>query len=382
MSNHRSVRILAAMALAALVVAGCATGPKPAPPAQEAAEQPLRPFPEDAWRGVHIYLSGRDDLPLLHRAITEVLAPRGANTLILEIDYNYQFTSHPEVGLTSGMNKQDARELAALCRAQGIRLIPQFQCFGHQGHRPIGLLAAHPELMAPPNPDYSDPHHYHVSWNPLHPKTNEIVFALIDELIDAFQPEYFHVGLDEVMLFPDDTTPFYSGESHAEVFAKAVNDLYAHVVTEKGLTMLMWGDRLIPKSYMTWSSYETSHNGTEAAIDLIPKDIIICDWHYLYMPNYRSVRLFLDKGFRVWPTSWKSPSAALAFYRSSQRDATDRMLGHLCSSWCGMGSYCQALLGEGLPAGSTARDAADTFQAVADEWLEGNRRAAPGAQQP
>ena len=44
----------------------------------------------------------------------------------------------------------------------------------------------------------------------MNPKTNEIVFALIDELIDAFQAKAFHVGMDEVFLFasPSATSTF------------------------------------------------------------------------------------------------------------------------------------------------------------------------------
>ena len=38
----------------------------------------------------------------------------------------------------------------------------------------------------------------------MNPKTNEIVFALIDELIDAFQAKAFHVGMDEVFLLHSD----------------------------------------------------------------------------------------------------------------------------------------------------------------------------------
>ena len=58
--------------------------------------------------------------------------------------------------------------------------------------------------------------------------------------------------------------------------------------------------------------WEASDKNTAAAIDAIPKDIIICDWHYSEQPAYPSIDLFLEKGFRVWPASWKNRQTGLA----------------------------------------------------------------------
>jgi hypothetical protein len=327
-------------------------------------------LPEDAWRGLHVYLGDRADLPILIRAIEEELVPRGLNALIVEVDFNFQYESHPELASKSGMNKADAQQLLAVCRRNGIELIPQFQCFGHQGHRPNIFLRTYPELMAPPEPDYADPQHYHVSWNPLDPRVNEIIFPLFDELIEAFEPRYFHVGMDEVMLFPDETTPHYQGETHAEIFAKATNDYHDYLVKHKGLTMLMWGDRLIDQAEIRYHRMESSDNDTAPAIDLIPKDIIICDWHYNRMPDYPSIGYFQEKGFRVWPCTWKSPTAALALMESAQRQAQGgRMLGFMCTTWCGPGDFARAILGESNDdQPSVAKRVAETFLVVSEKW--------------
>ena len=46
------------------------------------------------------------------------------------------------------MNKEQARELAETCRKYGIRLIPLFNCLGHQSARggPSALLKKHPRV--------------------------------------------------------------------------------------------------------------------------------------------------------------------------------------------------------------------------------------------
>src|SRR5689334_12184600 len=51
------------------------------------------------------------------------LAPRSVNTLILRVDYNYQYTSRPEMTNASGLSRQDVKNLVAVCRTNHIRLI-------------------------------------------------------------------------------------------------------------------------------------------------------------------------------------------------------------------------------------------------------------------
>jgi hypothetical protein len=97
--------------------------------------------------------------------------------------------------------------------------------------------------------------------------------------------------------------------------------------------MLMWGDRLLDSKALGYSEWEASRNGTQGAIDLIPKDIIMCDWHYLNQAEYPSVPLFLKKGFRVWPSGWQPLDGALAFSRYSRQQKNPKNLGYLCTTW-------------------------------------------------
>jgi len=345
--NKRLGSVLAAT-LGLLCCFGCASGRRTLADSQtERAEQ---------WRGVHFFSPGKQGLPLLQRAIVEELAPIGVNTVILEVNYGFEFQSHPELrweGAVSdspdegAISKAEARELAALCRKHGIRLIPQFNCLGHQSWRKtlFPLLAQYPEMDETPHIAADDPDVYCRSWCPLHPDVNPIVFDLMDELIDAFQADAFHVGMDEVFYIADDQCPRCKGKDPAQLFAKAVNDYHRHLVGEKRLTMLMWGDRLLDAEAMGYSKWEASANSTAPAVDLIPRDIIICDWHYGRREEYPSVPYFLDKGFRVWPASWKNAEAAQALLEYSRRYATPRLMGHLCTTWYGP-AVPPAILGE------------------------------------
>src|SRR5262245_22745815 len=193
------------------------------------------------WRALHLMGPGREDLPLLKRSIDEAMKPMGINVLILEVNYRFDYQSHPELGDRAGLKKADARELAAFCRDRGIRLIPQFNCLGHQSwaRNTFPLLKTHPEFDETPNVPADNKGIYCRSWCPLNPDVNRVVFALIDELTDAFEADSFHVGMDEVFLIASDQCDRCKGKDSAELFAKVVNDLHGHIVGEKKLTMLM-----------------------------------------------------------------------------------------------------------------------------------------------
>jgi len=312
---------------------------------------------DTAWRGVHVMAwgsaGGEEGLPILKRAIDEVLVPLGVNVLIYEVGYNFAFDSHPEMRFEKMITKEGARDLARYCRDRGIRLIPQFNCLGHQswvnGNMVFPLMTVHPEFEEVP--DLTDEKRAKTlkNWCPLHPDVYPLIFDLIDEIAETFQADAFHVGMDEVLTFASPKCPRCAGKDPSELMAHTVNTLHAHIVGKRGLTMLMWGDRLLDASAKNMGDgWEASNKNTAAAVDAIPKDIIICDWHYSEQPAYPSIDLFLEKGFRVWPASWKNKQAGLAMVSRARNDQTGRVLGYLGTSWViHPGHFAQALLGEG-----------------------------------
>ncbi|MAF12951.1 glycoside hydrolase [Candidatus Poribacteria bacterium] len=319
---------------------------------------------EGEWRAVHTMAPGEEGMPLLTRAVDEVLAPLGVNVLILEVNYGFEYESHPELRGGRPLRRDTCREFAAFCRERSIRLIPQFMCLGHQSWSTITypLLTNYPEFDETPHIPADNPDIYCRSWCPLHPDVNGIVFPLFDELIDALQADAFHVGLDEVFLIADDGCPRCRGKDPADLFATAVNDYHDRLVGERGLELLMWGDRLLDAATTGYGSWEASENGTAPAIDLIPNDIVICDWHYEPGDDYPSVRYFQEKGFRVLPGCWRNAEAAQALFDCADRDATDRMLGRLCTTWVGGDQLARALLGEPPEPSANAVETAATLR--------------------
>jgi len=327
------------------------------------------------WRALHLIGPQPEKMPLTRQFVAEVLAPMGINVLILEVNYGFEFKSHPELECR-GVTRQQARELVDVCRKHNVRLIPLFNCLGHQSWagNTAALLKKYPQFDETPHVPADNKGIYCREWCPSHPDVNRVVFGLLDGLVEAFDADAVHVGMDEVFLIGDAKCPRCHGKDPGELFAKVVNELHGHLVKEKGVEMLMWSDRLLDAGKFSYGKWEASATGSHRAIGRVPKDVILCDWHYGLRKEYPSVQFFQEQGFRVLPATWKTPEAGVALVRASRQNATDKMLGILFTGWSAGGNGEQlmaALKGREVPAGKkvaarqseTARQVAATIQA-------------------
>jgi hypothetical protein len=292
--------------------------------------------PAKKWRAIHVIGYATDAALDKLGTNLEPLAKQGINVLVLEVDYDFAFASHPELRRgTNPITREGARRFAALCKKLGIRLIPEFQSVGHQSWKgeTFGLLTVYPRFDLTPGAFPNNEGIYCREWDPLNPDVLKIVFPLMDEIIDAFQADALHVGMDEIFLLGSEQSPSTKGQEPAKLFAKAVNDIHDHLVKKKRIEMLMWGDRLIDGKKLDHGEWEASMNGTAGAIDHIPKDIIICPWHYERRTDYPSIPMFIEKGFRVLPASWKDIEATKALITFNQKNENEKLLGHLFTTW-------------------------------------------------
>lgn len=179
-------------------------------------------------RGFCISAPAPGDLNEFIKFIDEELAPRSVNTLILRVDYNYQFESHPELRDSAALSKKDVKKLVAVCKKNKIRVIPQINLLGHQSWagETENLLAVYPQFDETPlvkMPEkYKWPNAdglYCKSYCQLHPDVHNVVFALMDEICNVFETDAFHAGMDEVFYIGEKQCPRCSGRDKAELFA-------------------------------------------------------------------------------------------------------------------------------------------------------------------
>lgn len=262
--------------------------------------------------------------------INEELAPRKINTLVIRVDYNYQFKSHPELRDTAALSKSDAKKILKACKEHNIAIIPQINLLGHQSwaSKINKLLEVYPEfdetpwIKMPAPKEYKWPNAdnlYCKSYCPLSPGVHKVLFDVIDELVDVFEANAFHAGMDEVFYLGEDKCPRCAGRDKAVLFANEVQTLRDHLA-EKGHELWIWGDRLIDGRTTGIGEWAASYNDTYRAIDMIPRDVVICDWQY-DRDNQTAV-YFALKGLRVVTCAWNRPQVAVSQVESLYRSRT------------------------------------------------------------
>jgi hypothetical protein len=232
---------------------------------------------------------------------------------------------------------------------------------GHQSEKAKGteqgLLRVYPEFDETPDQETV---RYCRSLCPRHPDVSGVVFDLMDDMIDAFQADAIHVGLDEV--FEIGKCPRCKDFTNSELFTDWVKTLHGHLVGEKNVEMLMWSDRLLDGSATGFGEWEASMNDTWQLVDEIPKDIIMCDWHYGERESYPSVPYFSSKGFRFAVGPWRELKATQAFLKYAADNRTGQSMGFLQTSWCDSGAVARYLLDADDSVGDIPKQVGESFK--------------------
>src|SRR6185436_15800523 len=174
--------------------------------------------------------------------------------------------------------------------------------------------------------------------------------------------------MDEVFFIADPFCPRCRGRDPADLFAGEARALRDHLADKKR-SLWIWGDRLIEGAVSGINLWEASYNNTHRAIDLLPKDILICDWHY--GRPHPTAPYFAMKGFNVVSSPWNDPAVAVAQVddmvrlRANSSDAMQaRFRGVLHTVWSDAGPFLDEFYGR-KPAGEGSQ--AGCFRAMFDE---------------
>jgi hypothetical protein len=255
--------------------------------------------PAIARRAIHVTTQyGPAQTGEVLRLIEKLLAPCGFNEIVFEVGRNYRYRSHPRIAPDWAWDRAAWRQVLQGARDMGMKVIPQYNALAHMSES--GLTRAYPELAEDPD-----------GWclNPEHPRVIACLRDLFEELIEVFECDTFHVGLDEVDV-PSRSQSFAlpkPGRTRdgGALFALHINNLYA-ILREHRQTMMMWADMLL---------YRPEHQerrglriGTWQAIAHIPRDIVMVDWIYHAVPDYGGSRYLQQHGFRVMGACWHTPS--------------------------------------------------------------------------
>jgi hypothetical protein len=295
-------------------------------------------YPSLRFRGAHLFL-GNNALPFHKKLIERIFSHLKLNTLVLESEYT-RWDSAPEIAVDFSMDKRDLRQVIAFARQHQMEVIPLVQSMGHSEwifRNGQNLdIAEDPENLR--------------AYCPLNPRTYSFIDAVYDEALQVFEPRSFHIGHDEVNMFG--RFPYHEECKRRGLTQLFVDDVLHHYnrFKHRGIRTMMWGDMLLHRSESAdMAAFAESPEEAQRRREMLPKDIIICDWHYQPRPPeefvQKNLRVFQQAGFEVVATTWYTPMNIYNFAKAAQQAG---ILGLLQSTWAGY-NISEAVLKPAFP---------------------------------
>ena len=333
----------------------------------------VRDWPYKPMRGAHIYMPGRDGIPFFKRLLAWLASLR-YNTLFLEVGGGMRYDRHPEVneawarfcqeadsfpggpmGLQSSqpypkdsthtelgggrwLEKQDVADLVRYANSLEIEVIPELQSLSHAYY----MVLAHPEIAERAYDPWPD------AYCPSNPKSYELYFDLLDEVIEAFRPRMVHIGHDEVCTLG--VCDRCRDKSGAELLGGDLRRIHDYLAS-KGIRTVLWGDTLMSiiiggvdqwagraaRSVDAGRKMDHTARETYQAVDFVPKDMLIFGWCYESDPQ--SELFFQRKGFEMIFGNFGDNHHPHNFYRWDKRSQGAGVLGAEVSTWCHVSEY-------------------------------------------
>jgi len=223
-------------------------------------------------------------LPYMKRWIDR-LSEFKVGQLMLYMEDDFAYRSHPYLGRLHTFTHEKARELVAHARERFLEIVPQLASFGHGW----GLLK-HEELKELRHAGSAE------QFSPCCEKTYEVFRALYNELIEAFpQSKLFHVGFDEVGGYHPGHLWNLSQDVRCRQTLCMLGDeglfgLHADrlktIVEGLGREMMIWHDEL-------WDKQDLRHK--------IDKNTHLVIWIYERSEDFHEIRKFKEWEFKkIW----------------------------------------------------------------------------------
>ncbi|CAI6082060.1 family 20 glycosylhydrolase [Cohnella sp. JJ-181] len=296
-------------------------------------------------RGVKLYLPTREGIAYFKRFV-DMLCRFQYNTVMLEVGGAMAYERHPEInegwvrycaemreysgktiriqeqtfpwyknsmhvenGGGSFLTEDEVRELVRYCKARFMDVIPEVPSLSHCDY----LLINHPELAERKNDPYPD------TYCPSDERSYALLFDVLDEVLDVFEPQTVHVGHDEY--YSIGLCERCKGKPAEELYAGDLRRIHAYLA-DKGVQTMIWCEKLIDakdtsgkpwggaerpmKNHETGEPFGETIPPTYTAIDRVPKDIHMLHWYWQIDAAYD--KLFLERGMRLVYGNFDGPS--------------------------------------------------------------------------
>ncbi len=223
--------------------------------------------PAVPFRAVKMYLPAEDKLDEFYYMV-DMFMHFGYNALVLEVGGAMEYKKHPEINdfwvehcaifneyshyadnlqhsqhwgknsihIENGggdfLSQATVKQICDYVRSRGLEPIPEVPSLSHADY----LLAGRTDFAERPEDPYPD------TYCPSNPKSYEILFEVLDEVIDVFEPKVVHIGHDEYYVYG--VCEKCRGKRGADIFAADITKIHDYLA-ERGIRTMMWSEKLI-----------------------------------------------------------------------------------------------------------------------------------------
>lgn len=282
---------------------------------------------------VKVYIPAKEHIPFFYEFI-DLMVHYGYNTLMMEVGGAMEYKNHPEInegwieycqkfteyqgqswdaqrskpwvknsihmenGGGNFLPQATVKELIKYCNDRGIKVIPEVPSLSHCDY----LLTRHMDLAERDNDDLAD------TFCPSNPDSYKLLFEVLDEVIEVFNPDVVQIGHDEFYSFG--ICDKCKGKDPAKLYADDIIKIYNYL-KERGIKTQMWGEKFLNAVTKAGAECGGSERhikfadgsmqiipATYTSIDLVPRDIIIDHWYWSLDEDWEDE--FIKRGFKTY----------------------------------------------------------------------------------
>ncbi|QHW34780.1 family 20 glycosylhydrolase [Paenibacillus rhizovicinus] len=322
-------------------------------------------YPTCPVRGLKVYLPTEEGIPYF-KAFVDMLVQFKYNTIVIEVGGAMAYKRHPEInegwvrycdemyeysgktiviqektfswyknsihaenGGGRFLSQAQVSDIVGYCKERFLDVIPEVPSLSHCDY----LLINHPEIRERHNDPYPD------TYCPSDERSYALLFDVLDEVLDVFEPRTVHIGHDE--LYSIGLCDKCKGKPAEQLYADDIKRIHAYL-QERGAQTMIWSEKLLNAVTSDGKTYGGSERrmvdydtgvymgetipATYKAIDLVPRDIVMMHWYWGIERHFEQP--FFERSMPVVYGNFDGPSFADWSTRLAQG-----ALGGIISNW-------------------------------------------------
>ena len=207
---------------------------------------------------------------------------------------------HIENGGGKWLSQETVREICDYCRAHGLEFIPEVPSLSHADY----LMAGRSDFAERPEDPYPD------TYCPSNPKSYEILFDILDEVIAVCNPRVVHIGHDETYVYG--ICEKCRQKSGAELYAADITKIHDYLA-KFGIRTMLWAEKFLNSYSKGWwpaggARYTYRYEDTDRKVCFrgkeytVKKNLLVQYWQIPSLPEgtvYQTVEELYPSVFMV-----------------------------------------------------------------------------------